>query len=54
MTEDRKKIKSLVSGLLSNNEAKTIQSVNELVESIMLEKKDFLTEVLRKKVQGEL
>ena len=54
MTDHSKQIRSLVAGLVSNNEAKVEQITKELVESIFPKKKDLIAEILRQKIQGEL
>ena len=54
MVENSKHIKSLVAGLVANNDAKVDQLTRELVESIFPKRKELVTELLRQKIQGEL
>ena len=54
MVDNSKYIRSLISGLISNNDIKVDQITKQLVESIIVSKKDVITETLRKKIQGEL
>lgn len=54
MVDNSKHIRSLIAGLISNNDIKVEQITKELVESIIVAKKDLVTEALRQKIQGEL
>lgn len=53
MSDNDKKIKSLIAGLLSNNDSKVESITRELVESIMLTRQDLIADTLRKSFQRE-
>lgn len=54
MVDNSKHIRSLIAGLISNNDNRVDQITKELVESVIVAKKDLVTETLRRKIQGEL
>ena len=49
---DNKQIKALIAGLLANNEQRVEQVTRELVESMVLAKRDLMVEALRIKFEG--
>lgn len=49
---DNKQIKALIAGLLANNEQRVNQLTRELVESMVIAKKDVVVEALRMKFNG--
>ena len=53
MTNSKKKIKSLIGGLITNDTDKIHSLVKELSESIVPEKEDVIMEVLIESFKGE-
>ena len=53
MTNSKKKIKSLIGGLITNDKAKIESLVKEISEAIVPEKEDYIMKILIESFKGE-
>ena len=53
MNNHKKKIKSLISNLLANNTTQVDNIVNELSESILIDKEDSIMKIINESFNGE-
>jgi hypothetical protein len=53
MSNNEKRIKSLISGIMTGDDAKVQSIVNELTESIIPKKEDEIMEIITESFKGE-